>query len=781
MDRLRDYSPRGRSMSISPEMYRRDSPDYRHRSRSCSRSPNYRRHNGYRSPTYHKKTYHHEYIDERRGESDYDSDREYRRDREHSWEVERERKSRSRSPDYRERDRDRGNRYYRNRDRDHHRLRRRSRSGSRWERKSEDRKVRDRERYRDDDRDSDSERSPNGAVIGASGSEIIGYKSQPPNNTIMIRGLAQHITENDIRQDIIQCGLMPKDIRLIRKKDTGASRGFAFVEFATLGEAIRWMDIKQGVLMLQDQYRAIMQYSIPKDMNSSEKPPTHKASADWFCIKCGAQNFKRRDNCFKCHASRMESEEGGSGSDEICSYATKTIMMRNLDALTTEDSVMAVLNSIIPDLVKSISAVCIGRDPLTSTSRGICYLGTESTIDALAIYGALNSSKTPLTIDGKTVILSYCKYNMGDTKKAYSQADHAAFPNASIPSTYAMTDVDSLAEYAARRYAKTPQEYMHYIEYYRGFFTQQISAGNSITLHQENQMDAANAAAAVAQSAIQQMNANKSYYDNTHIVVPNGTDGKKYQKQDKVKVAKKIAKDMERWAKTLNQKKETSNFKTTADSNICSSSASADIGFSVLEKKSVALVTAPPAPFFKQEVMEEPPTPSALPLVAAYGGESESSGDEEIEDLLDYNRLICNLCKRQLGSAEALTKHAKLSTLHKQNLETRRKKKQENVKEKIVYRDRAKERRMKYGDPDEPQPSKLKEKYLKSREMDIPVPSSSVSEPIGSENAEQHSSTVGLGNKLPGYTALAGESYKDCVKKMMYARYQELTEKENSN
>lgn len=44
----------------------------------------------------------------------------------------------------------------------------------------------------------DSERSPNGGVIGASGSEIIGYKSQPPNNTIMIRGLAQHINENDV-------------------------------------------------------------------------------------------------------------------------------------------------------------------------------------------------------------------------------------------------------------------------------------------------------------------------------------------------------------------------------------------------------------------------------------------------------------------------------------------------------------------------------------------------------------------------------------------------------
>lgn len=38
--------------------------------------------------------------------------------------------------------------------------------------------------------------------------------------------------------------------------------------------------------MLQDQYRAIMQYSIPKDASQqSEKPPTSKATADWFCIK----------------------------------------------------------------------------------------------------------------------------------------------------------------------------------------------------------------------------------------------------------------------------------------------------------------------------------------------------------------------------------------------------------------------------------------------------------------------------------------------------------------
>lgn len=42
--------------------------------------------------------------------------------------------------------------------------------------------------------------------------------------------------------------------------------------------------------MLQDQYRAIMQYSIPKDGPTSEKPAMHKASADWFCIKVSWHN-----------------------------------------------------------------------------------------------------------------------------------------------------------------------------------------------------------------------------------------------------------------------------------------------------------------------------------------------------------------------------------------------------------------------------------------------------------------------------------------------------------
>lgn len=217
----------------------------------------------------------------------------------------------------------------------------------------------------------------------------------------------------------------------------------------------------------------------------------------------------------------------------------------------------------------------------------------------------------------------------------------------------------------------------------------------------------------------------------------------KPEKQDKVKVAKKIAKDMERWAKTLNQRKETAVCRGSAsasDFSIGPAVGSADIGFSVLEKKSAnpVLIMAP-APVLQPDTI--PPAsfpPASAPLVAAYG-ESESSEDESTDepDFLDFAKMICNLCKRQLPSSGALDKHSKLSDLHKKNLETFRAnaKNSANSASKPVYRDRAKERRMKYGVTDDPQPSKLKEKYLKSRELAEAAPSTSAAaEPIGVEN-----------------------------------------------
>lgn len=42
---------------------------------------------------------------------------------------------------------------------------------------------------------------------------------------------------------------------------------------------------------------------------------------DYDFFQCAAHNFKRRDACFKCHASRQESE-GGEGSAEVSMQPT---------------------------------------------------------------------------------------------------------------------------------------------------------------------------------------------------------------------------------------------------------------------------------------------------------------------------------------------------------------------------------------------------------------------------------------------------------------------------
>ena len=64
-------------------------------------------------------------------------------------------------------------------------------------------------------------------------------------------------------------------------------------------------------------------------------------------------------------------------------------------------------------------------------------------------------------------------------------------------------------------------------------------------------------------------------------------------------------------------------------------------------------------------------------------------------------------------------RHNQLSDLHKQNLDKWRYRQGGSVGDASncdsqQYRDRAKERRLKYGEADDPKPNKLKEKYMRA-------------------------------------------------------------------
>lgn len=165
-----------------------------------------------------------------------------------------------------------------------------------------------------------------------------------------------------------------------------------------------------------------------------------------------------------------------------------------------------------------------------------------------------------------------------------------------------------------------------------------------------------------------------------------------------VTVAKKIAKDMEKWAKTLNQKKEMTKVAAPAPAFEPAVERRKEPEPSS-EKDSLNEVLQ----VFHRKQLAEKKGLGASALVT-YGSDSDS-GDgvddkkfaELLEALIDWNKMACLLCKRQFNNRETLVKHQQMSDLHKQNLEAWKKQ-----QAPTTYRDRAKERRMKHGEDSPP-------------------------------------------------------------------------------
>ena len=63
-----------------------------------------------------------------------------------------------------------------------------------------------------------------------------------PSRTIMLRQLPLQMEDQELRNEFNMLGLSIKDVRLVKNRDTGQSRGFAFVEFNSVDDAQRWMN-----------------------------------------------------------------------------------------------------------------------------------------------------------------------------------------------------------------------------------------------------------------------------------------------------------------------------------------------------------------------------------------------------------------------------------------------------------------------------------------------------------------------------------------------------------
>lgn len=149
-------------------------------------------------------------------------------------------------------------------------------------------------------------------------------------------------------------------------------------------------------------------------------------------------------------------------------------------------------------------------------------------------------------------------------------------------------------------------------------------------------------------------------------------DGKKRGPAgEKVKSAKRIAKDMEKWAKTLNQRKDAAksnlapaevagNNSTAGVGGGGNNGGTSDVAFSILQKKSTGGSSAGLAGLagYGSDSEEEggggaKAVGSASHLASSGGGGNKAPREE---DLVDFAKLACLLCQRQFPSGEKLQK-----------------------------------------------------------------------------------------------------------------------------
>jgi len=501
-----------------------------------------------------------------------------------------------------------------------------------------------------------------------------------------------------------------------------------------------------------------------------------------------------------------------------------------------------------------LKSVRIGRDPLTNTSRGVCYVEMNSVVDSMFLHNQLLAS--PPLIDGKRVEIGYHKQagptQTGTSNTSQNQAaansalEAAQWTNKSssgaIANQYTEAEVERMAEYSANLYAKTPEEKASYTEYYRKFYNEggdgtaamaglkELQSGvlgkvmvNGVEYNKYKTPDVTtyqyDETSGYYYDPISKLyyDANSQYYfdsktnkfrywdakHETFLPAPDhekNDDDKKLGKE-KAKSAKKIQKDMEKWAKKQKQRKEevrsfNSANKSTVGGNTGPSSAgkgAEDVAFNMLQRK---------------EVEDE----GGLTGLAGYASDNEEETEQTSYNsetsvaefnLTDWQGLACLLCSRKFLTKEKLQKHNTVSDLHKQNLdEWRVKEGQGDDQNESQYRDRAKERRTKFGvDDTGPAENKFKDKFMRVvGNMKQSGGSSKASEQpkIGEDNVGNKmlqkmgwKDGLGLGKTNQGRTELidaqsrsaqsglgikqissdASDDYKSIARKTMWSRY----------
>ncbi|XP_028854995.1 RNA-binding protein 5 [Denticeps clupeoides] len=604
-------------------------------------------------------------------------------------------------------------------------------------------------------------------------------------DTIILRNIAALSTVEGIMSALAPyANLSAGNIRLIKDKQTGQNRGFAFVQLSSPLEASQLLTILQGLqpplkldgktigvdyaksarkdLLLPDGNRvsafSVASTAIAAAQWSSSQPQQVEANSEFSYLQDGSYvPYNQEYQGYYQQAGSADSSQGNG----ILGAAPGVKVIPSGTGVVISQTAQVYQQ---PLLISQPATQSLLGVPQIETKPQPAVISAAATVSAPATSAALAATTTAAagTVT-KTTVPDTSTYQFDESSGYYFD-----------PQTGLYYDPNTQYYYNSQT-----QQYLYWDNEKQAY----VPAT-------DNQAASATASAAAP-----------------------AKEPKEKKEKPKSKTAQQIAKDMERWAKSLNKQKE--NFKSSfqpVSQEERREAAAADAGFTLFEKKQTGALDRLVSEAAKT-VEEE--NPSKCGLVAAYSGpdsEPEEAaetdlGDESSDKLTDWKKMACLLCRRQFPSKEALIRHQQLSDLHKQNLEVHRRSKLteaeleelERKETEMKYRDRAAERREKYGIPEPPVPKK--------RKFTPPQPVVNYEQPtkdgLNSDNignkmlqamgwkegkglgrnqqgitspieAQMRMKGAGLGTKGSNYGVAGADTYKDAVRKAMFARFTEI-------
>ncbi|OQU88942.1 hypothetical protein SORBI_3002G124600 [Sorghum bicolor] len=222
-----------------------------------------------------------------------------------------------------------------------------------------------------------------------------------PSATVVVKGLSLKTNDDDLYQILAQWGPL-RSVRVIKERNSGMSRGFAFIDFPTVEAARRMMEATGENGLEIDGRNVFFQYR------------TAAAPCDWICTICGCMNFARRTSCFQCNEPRTEDALPADATGSTPHFGrrgselgpTHVLVVRGLDENADEEMLRYEFAKHAP--IKDIRLV---RDKFTHVSRGFAFVHFHSVEDATKALEATNG--TTLEKNGQVLRVAYAKSTHG--------------------------------------------------------------------------------------------------------------------------------------------------------------------------------------------------------------------------------------------------------------------------------------------------------------------------------------------------------------------------------